>query len=275
MRPTALSKVASFGYFKIKPFSYYAPADQDAIIWKSSIRAWVNGDPADGKYLSLSGGEVHGDVTINGDVTVKGNIEMESGAIQGEEIATKDWVLSQVGGVAAVPPGLIAFWASSDAPPTGWLPLDGRSYNVAQNPNMNRVVQNMHGAKPGKLPNWEGHFVHHRETNETYHANGGRPGQPVAQCTANSSTGITMKGAGRHTHTYHTFIGAGAGTTTGQNIQRPITTKAGSGSKGEYAGGDGPDDYIRYVAAHTHEMQGFDTMTRPKSVNGYWIIKTG
>ena len=278
MRPTAMAKLASHGSFTITPFTNYAPDQQDAILWSNSVKAWVTGDPADGKYLSLKGGTVDGDVTIKGELNVEGHIEMESGAIQGEEIATKDWVLSQVGGVAAVPAGLIAFWASSDTIPAGWLPLDGRSYNVVQNPIMNKVVQNMHGAQPGKLPNWEGHFIHHRDTNETYHNNGGRPGQPVAQTTANSSVsgGITMKGAGRHTHTYETFIGMGAGSTTGQNIQRPVTSKA-SGDRKKFTNTDtGPPDdtYIKYVAAHTHALQGFDTMTRPKSVNGYWIIKT-
>ena len=277
MRPTAMAKLASHGSFTITPFTNYAPDQQDAILWSNSVKAWVTGDPADGKYLSLKGGTVDGDVTIKGELNVEGHIEMESGAIQGEEIATKDWVLSQVGGVAAVPAGLIAFWASSDTIPAGWLPLDGRSYNVVQNPIMNQVVQNMYGAQPGKLPNWEGHFIHHRDTNETYHKNGGRPGQKVAQTTGNSSTadGITMENAGRHTHTFRTFVGTGAGDTSGQNIQRPITSTSKGGKRDDYPGGDGDKDYIKFANAHSHDLIGFDTMTRPKSVNGYWIIKTG
>ena len=84
MRPSAMAELARFGSFGITPFSYYAPNQQDSLVWNTSIKAWVTGDPADGKYLSLKGGTVDGDVTIKGDVTVKGNIEMDSGTIQGK-----------------------------------------------------------------------------------------------------------------------------------------------------------------------------------------------
>ena len=266
--PSLIAKMAKIGAFKITPFEKYGVVDQDALIWDQPANRWINGDPADGKYLSLSGGTIDGDVTIKGELNVEGHIEMESGAIKGEEIATKEWVLSQIGGVAAVPPGLIAFWASSDTIPTGWLPMDGRSYNIAQNPNMNRIVQNMYGALPGKLPDWKGHFVHHRHSNDTTNENGGRAGQLVDQNTANSSLGVAVKG-GDHFHKINSklFINK-----DNKNANEGPWTNYNDSS---HKGGKGAELITETSGSHAHTFHNWDAKTRPDSVAGYWIIKMG
>jgi hypothetical protein len=277
--PSLIAKMAKVGSFRITPFEKYGPDDQDALIYDDTANKWVNGDPAAGKYLSLKGGEVDGDVTIKGELNIEGNIHMKGGTIdgipdpvKGDDVVSKEWVLAQIGGVQSVPPGLICFWASSDTVPAGWYKLDGSNYNVAQNPNMNRVVQNMHNARAGKLPDWSGHFVHQREGNETYPKNGGRPGQKVSQSSAGPQGGFSITGNGAHKHEWVRKMGSGAGTSTGSYVIRPVGSEAENNtSKVTYYTAEGVNNDGR----HTHDLEGGDPMTRPNSVNGYWIIKGG
>ena len=274
--PSAIAKLASYGNFGIKAFSYYAPENQDAIIWNRSIKAWVTGDPADGKYLSLKGGTVDGDVTIKGEVNVEGNIHMKGGTIdgipdpvKGDDVVSKEWVLAQVGAVQGVPAGLIAFWASDTTVPAGWFKLDGSTYRVQDNPGMDAVIRQMNGERSGTLPDWRGHFVHHTERRDnTYDYNGGKPGQKVAGTTANStrSGGIGTSEIEHKHETEGMRVLKFSVNSLGREALRPIDVTSNANSSPEFS---------TTKHKHTHTLTNFDPITRPKSVAGYWIIKGG
>ena len=276
--PSTLADMAHDGSFSLKPFLEYGPSNQDALIYSDASKKWINGDPADGKYLSLKGGEVDGDVTIKGEVNIEGNLHMKGGTIdgipdpvKGDDVVSKEWVLSQIGGIQGVPPGLIAFWASSDIVPAGWYKMDGSSFNVSANPKMNEVIVNMNGGRRGVLPNWAGYFIHQTEQgNNTDTKNGGRPGEKISHRTGNSSKsgGITVAtGQGHHQHQWNRKSGTGAGTGSGSNVIREASSNANS-TKTFYT-----DLNVPFEGNHNHNIIGFDSLTRPKSVAGYWIIK--
>ena len=278
--PSTLADMAHDGFFSLTPFLEYGPSNQDALIYSDASKKWINGDPADGKYLSLKGGEVKGDVTIKGEVNIEGNLHMKGGTIdgipdpvKGDDVVSKEWVLSQIGNIQGVPPGLIAFWASSDTIPAGWYKLDGSNYSVSANPNMDRVIRNMNGGQAGKLPDWSGYFVHQSEhVNNTDTKNGGKPGQKIDHRTGNSSTSFGIQVAqdqGRHQHQWNRKSGTGAGTGSGSNVIRESGSNANS-LKTFYT-----DKNVVHDGNHNHTLTGFDQLTRPKSVAGYWIIKAG
>jgi hypothetical protein len=275
--PSLIAEMAKIGAFKITPFEKYGLADQDALIWDTPANKWINGDPADGKYLSLKGGTVDGDVTIKGEVNIEGNIHMKGGTIdgipdpvKGDDVVSKEWVLAQVGAVQGVPAGLIAFWASDSTIPSGWFAMNGQSYNRSQNPGMDAVIGQMHGATRGKIPDWSGHFIHQTERRDnTYDYNGGKPGQKIAAGTANStrSGGIgTNEIEHKHDTVGMRVYGFSVADNVGREAQRPLDATSAARSSPEY-----PTTSHK----HTHTLNNFDPVTRPKSVAGYWIIKGG
>jgi hypothetical protein len=275
--PSSLADMAHDGFFRLTPFEEYGPSDQDALIYDSSAKSWVNGDPADGKYLSLKGGTVDGDVTIKGEVNIEGNIHMKGGTIdgipdpvKGDDVVSKEWVLAQVGAVQGVPAGLIAFWASDSTIPSGWFAMNGQSYNRSQNPGMDAVIGQMHGATRGTIPNWSGHFIHQTERRDnTYDYNGGKPGQKIAAGTANSSRSGGI-GTSEITHSHDTdgmrVYGFSVADNLGREALRPLDATSSARTSPEF-----PTTQHK----HTHTLNNFDPHTRPKSVAGLWIIKGG
>ena len=277
--PSTLADMAHDGFFSLTPFLEYGPSNQDALIYSDASKKWINGDPADGKYLSLKGGEVEGDVTIKGEVNIEGNLHMKGGTIdgipdpvKGDDVVSKEWVLSQIGNIQGVPPGLIAFWASSDTIPAGWFKLNGANYSVKDNPNMDRVISNMIGGQSGTLPNWRGRFAYQTNgSSDNHQENGGRAGQFAPQKTANSSSTVKIKeNEGKHKHQWVRQSGSGAGTSTGSYVLRD----KGAGTKNSLVTYYTDTD-VTHEGQHNHNLIDWDGVTRPNSVAGYWIIKAG
>ena len=245
------------GGFELTPFIGYGADKQDALIYDDASKSWINGDPSEGKYLSLKGGELDGDLTIKGELNMEGNsiINLPDVPTDDNDAASKKWVLSLIGGVSAVPTGMIAFWTSSINIPTGWFALDGSNFSTSLNPQLHTYLQGTRGYRNGQLPNWSGRFIAQRGG-----SNGGDPGEKLDYLTALPRTDFVTSPAGRHRHRFGNPAKVDGSASDGRMYHDPENGSAQTSEELD----------------HEHSVnKGGDGTTRPDCVVGYWIIKGG
>ena len=148
--------------------------------------------------------------------------------------ASKGYVDAQGGGI---PAGCIMIWMNSDAP-AGWFKLQGGSFDTAANPNLHAYLQGTTGYVAGTLPDWSGRYP----GNYGDHIN-----NPLGS-KQNQKTAMPSGGAPYHPNSIpngntRTFNGSGGTNAYSDGIARPAIT------------------------------EGWDDVTRPKTVAVHFIIK--
>ena len=149
--------------------------------------------------------------------------------------------------------------------------MDGSSFSVNDNPMMHEVLSGFGaGYQFGKTPNWNGRFIYQTNGNRSNQTeNGGTPGEYAGQRTADPAIGLKITGTGEHQHKWIRQNGRGAGTGSGSNVIRDKNSGA-NNSKTTYYTDTGQN---AYDGSHEHGFKDWDSVTRPDSVCGFWIIK--
>jgi hypothetical protein len=171
-----------------------------------------------------------------------------------DSAVTKKWVLDQLANLpdTSVPVGTIAFWLDSSTP-SGWFRCDGGTFNTQLFPKLHRYLSGLDVyTRSGTVPVF----------NDTWMGsvgvqNGWTPGKQRSSLTARPSTKFETDELGEHSH----FMGE-----TGE--------VSGDKSGGRfYPNTSGPEATSR-EGKHKHSISsGGDSITRPPTVTGYWIIK--
>ena len=106
----------------------------------------------EGKILSVfhNNGTVADAVNYNGRTNNASNIQTKESV---EDLISA----AMTGGGTAVPVGTVMMWLTN-TPPAGWFLCKGGTYNASENPDLDEVLQGMHGYTKGKLPDMRGHY---------------------------------------------------------------------------------------------------------------------
>ena len=150
-----------------------------------------------------------------------------------------DNAVANAGG-GGVPVGSIMIWINSDAP-DGWFKLQGGNFDTSTYPQLHAYLQGTNGYTNGKLPDWGGHYPgeygdHLQESNPAL-------GKKVSQKTAQPSSGAPKSAASIPNGGTRTFNGTG-GTNAYSDGKSKVTID-----------------------------EGWDNVTRPKTVIVHYIIK--
>ena len=165
--------------------------------------------------------------------------------VQGHMAVSRDYLdqkiaeaLGSLGG--GVPVGSIMIWINSDAP-DGWFKLHGASFDINTYPLLHAFLQGTNSYTSGKLPDWSGHYP--GEYGDHLSASYPALGKKVSQQTAQPSGGAPRSSASIPNGNTRTFNATGG-------------TNAYSDGKSKVSINEGWDD-----------------VTRPKTVIVHYIIK--
>ena len=150
------------------------------------------------------------------------------------DAANKGYVDSKVGGV---PVGSIMFWLL-ETPPEGWLKLHGGTFDIEENPELHKYLEATDGYTSGHLPNWAGRY----------------PVEYGGHATANLGSFIESQ------------------TKLPSDIKAE-TTSIPDGSMRTFAKSGGTNAYSDGLSKIAVKISGGDSVTRPPSVVGHYIIK--
>ncbi len=196
-----------------------------------------DGDPGGGRtYIDLRTEDSNGTAGEDGGYRMK--LYHVATPTSDFDAANKKYVdnaVSNSGG--GVPVGSIMMWINSVAP-SGWLKLKGTSFDINAYPLLHAYLQQSEGYVSGKLPDWRGHYPGQIGD----HLNGD-VGIKLPQQTAMPSGGAPKSSSSIPNGTTRTFNGAG-GTSAYSDGQSKVTIN-----------------------------DGWDTVTRPKTVAVHFIIK--
>ena len=238
----------------------------DSLLWNNAEQKFIPGRAGKGIYVEIEGDTMKGDLNMDGN-DLNG---LTTPPATDSSAASKEWVLSLLDGM--VQPGMIMFWASTRPVPSGWLKMDGSPFSMADNPKMHDVLLGFGaGYSNGRTPDWGGRFLFQTNgTSNNQQENGGIAGQYASQRTANAAgNGVKVKeDEGKHKHQWVRQNGKGAGTSSGSHVIRDKTSGAGNSKATYYT-----DTGVTHEGQHKHNLEGWDSVTRPNSVCGYWIIK--
>ena len=140
-------------------------------------------------------------------------------------------------GVGGTPVGSIMMWVNSK-PPVGWFKLKGEAFDISLYPLLHAYLENSDGYRSGKLPDWRGHYPGQLGD----HLNGD-VGIKLPQKTAMPSGGAPYHPNSIPNGNTRTFNGSGGTNAYSDGIARPAIT------------------------------EGWDDVTRPKTVAVHFIIK--
>jgi hypothetical protein len=244
-------------------------------------------------------------------VTMHKPVRLTSNAqpIDDDHVVTKayvDAVEDNLSGGMAVPTGAIMFWGHAADVPSGWMVLDGGDFDITNYSRLHDILSQNAGYQSGKLPDYRDRFVCGIGTKHT-----GEPGaklgeltkRPATNFTTNSQTlshshGFTMNHshtltvtgttntAGGHSHTYSAWTSSAKGGGTGTSNPNSRSTSLTTGTAGAHShtvsvtGTVGTYTSTTKTTAtstltHSHTITGGgDTVNRPLTIVGYWIIKT-
>jgi microcystin-dependent protein len=191
-----------------------------------------------------------------------------------------------------VPVGLIAFWGHKAPVPDGWLILNGAEYDPDQYPALHDIIKQTDGYRTNRLPDYRDRFV--CGIGPSGGVNTGKAGQQLNEMTKRPNTAFEISTVGGHTHT----VTASGTTAEAGNHRHTYASFSNSNRKGGGTGSSNPQQYddsrnTGYEGKHTHTVsvsgttasggghghsfvtnKGGDNTTRPKTVIGYWIIRT-
>ena len=257
--PVFLSSESSGALTLILCFSRTDVKNGDALVWNHAEQKFIPATPGEGVYVEIEGDTMKGDLNMDGN-DLNG---LQNPPPTDTSAASKEWVLELLDEIRAVPVGVIMYWPSSKPIPTGWFKMDGASFNTSQYPQLHEVLQGITGYTSGKIPDYKGYFLHHTAGMDEYYDNGGLPGKKLEMRTALPR--IDFK-TDEIEHDHKTIgmnkRGMSAAPNTGRNCIRPYGT-----------GDDPAPEYPVNKHKHKHVITGGDPVTRPKTVNGYWIIR--
>ena len=150
------------------------------------------------------------------------------------DVANKKYVDENAGGV---PVGSIMFWLNA-TPPKGWRKLHGGTFDVEENPELHKYLEATEGYTSGHLPNWSGKY-------------------PVEY-------------GGHATENLGSFVES---QTKLPSDIKAETTSIPDGSTRTFSKGGGTNAYSDGISKITVKISGGDSVTRPPSVVGHYILK--
>ena len=187
------------------------------------------------------------------------------------------------------PVGSIMQWFGQ-LPPDGWFRCDSTDFDIGQYPKLHTHLQaNYHNYLQGEVPDLRGYFLRSANDPNMEDVVYGKKFGHMTAIPFNFDAKVNTAGNHRHTgttnreddhqHGFVTFVGAGAGTGSGQNIQRPFNSNAGDGGQRTYetalAGGHDHTYTTTSEGSHEHNVNitGWDLETTPRYVECNFIIK--
>ena len=173
-----------------------------------------------------------------------------------------------------LPPGMVGMFASSGAPPTGWLICDGAMVSKTTYPGLWAVLGDTWGASTGtqfKLPDLQNAFL--RGGNLLNRPVGSVQAAEVLQHNHSGVTGPTAatgstSAVGRHAHTVTVATATGSTTNGGGGAttftMNPVITS------------EVPDHFHNFTSEpHTHTIPAYGgTENRPANIAIGYMIKT-
>ena len=245
-----VAMVAASGNFKVKAYDGLQAENGDSLLYDTTSNTWVPGEAGAGTFVRLEGD------------TMEGELDMDGNAIKGlpynpptdDSAVSKKWVLDQIAAIpdTSVPVGTIAFWVN-DSSPSGWLKLDGSSFDRNKYPKLHKYLQGLDIYRTnGRLPDLDDKWLGQIGPN-----NGQQVGKEKTSMTAKPTADFETGENGDHTHRVGT-----PGEVQGSKSAGRFTYDINSGSPTSSAG------------KHKHKIaKGGDNITRPPTVTGFWIIK--
>ena len=254
-----VATVAAAGNFTVKAYDGLLAEDGDSLLYDTTSNLWLPGEAGAGTFVRLKGD------------TMEGELDMDNHAIKGlpydpptdDSAVSKKWVLDQIAAIpdTSVPVGTIAFWANTTTP-RGWYLCKGQAFDRSLNPKLHQYLSGLDiYPTPGRLPDLSDYWMGQVGTQ-----NGAVPGKRKGSLTAKPSTEFKTDNIGEHSHS-----------TVGMN-NRKMSAAPNSGREciRPYGYGDSasPEYPTNSKGKHEHKIaSGGDSITRPPTVTGYWIIK--
>ena len=119
--------------------------DGDGFFIEGTLKDGTEGDIL---HVFHNAGVTADAVNYNGRVNNDSNIQTKA--------SVKDLISeAMTGGGSSIPVGTVMMWLTN-TPPTGWFLCKGGTYDASKNPDLDKVLQGMHGYKKGKLPDMKG-----------------------------------------------------------------------------------------------------------------------
>jgi microcystin-dependent protein len=255
-----VAMVMAAGEFRVRAYDGLLADDGDSLLYDSTSDLWVPGEAGAGTFVRLKGD------------TMEGELNMDGNAIKGlpydpptdDSAVTKKWVLDQIAAQpdTSVPVGTIAFWPKGGNAPSGWFFCNGGSFDTTKYPKLHQFLNGLDiYPSRGRTPNLNDRWLGQIGTE-----NGNAPGKFKSSLTKKPSNDFVTNKAGAHSHT---TVGMNnrkmsAAPNTGRECIRPYGIKDDPSPEYPTTSHDG----------HTHKIaSGGDSITRPPTVTGYWIIK--
>ena len=221
-------------YFKSNVVFNNSSGDRRAKVSNSNFDFYNLGRFKEGFVVKATGEDIGGDNSFSSFPAYTSY----SGRIEDPtDIVNKEYVDSTSGGGGGVPVGSIMMWINS-APPVGWLKLKGENFDIKIYPKLHAYLQKSEGYKSGKLPDWRGHYPAQLGD----HLNG-NVGIKLGQKTAMPSGGAPYVKNSIPNGNTRTFNASGGTNAYSDGVARPSVT------------------------------EGWDDVTRPKTVAVHFIIK--
>ena len=245
-----VAMVAAAGNFTVKAYDGLLAEDGDSLLYDTTSNLWVPGEAGAGTFVRLEGDTMEGDLDMDGNALVGLPYDPPTD----DSAVSKEWVLDQIKNQpdTSVPVGTIAFWMGSSAP-TGWFKCNGSTFDHTR---YTRLHNHLRGlpiyTTTGYLPDLNDHWL-----GQCGFYNGTSPGVKKVSLTRLPANSFMTSTTGAHTHKFG----------------RPANVD-GKASEGRMYYDTENGNPTSKEGDHRHVVsEGGDSITRPPSITGFWIIK--